>query len=189
MQIMRKLLIVIALCVLAAGCAQSEFQIVRPERFQMRIGEAAQRVETPNMVYNMLAKEGHLVVLIYNARPNPVYLLGQRSSLVDPKGASHPLRSVTIAPNSYSKLIMPPLRPRFETTPQWQFGVGIGTQISHPTTQPTFKPLYMDSFEDADSFYWDWDGSLPVRLTMIYSTPDGKEFSDEFAFEKVLKGQ
>jgi hypothetical protein len=185
MTMMRMLLIALALSMLAAGCAQSQFQIVRPEKLQMRIGEASQRVETPNMVYNMLAKENRLVILIYNSRPNPVYLLGQKSSIVDPKGASHPLRSMTIAPNSYAKLIMPPLRPRFETTPQWQFGVGVGTQVSDSAAGPAAKPLYMDSFEDADAFYWDWDGPRPVRLTIVYSTPDGKEFSDEFSFEKV----
>lgn len=171
----------VLLLALLSGCARYDFQILKPDRLSQRITQIQTRVNTPHMVYDMVAKENRLVVQIFNQGDTPVQLLGARSFVVDPKGASHPLPSQTLAPKSYAKLILPPLRPRFEQNPQFQLGVG--TIISDAGSTST--PLYMDRYEDADNRYWDWDGQGPIRLGLTYQLSGGEIVTDEFTIMKV----
>lgn len=188
MFLMRSLYPVLCLSIAGflTGCARYDFSIDKPTNLSARIGEVATRVETANMVYNMQAKENRLVLLIYNNRPDPVQILGDRSFVVDPHGVSHPLRSQAIGPNAYAKVILPPLKPKFENSPGWHFGVGVGTPISDnsPKAVPV-RPLFLDYFSDRDAFYWDWDGPTMIRLSITYRFGDNSERTDEFSFRKV----
>jgi hypothetical protein len=172
----------IGLIFLLAGCARYDFQITQPTKLAQRITNAQTRINTERLAYDMVAKENRLVVMAYNHGTEPLQLLGDKSFVVDPKGQSHPLRSQTLAPKSYVKLILPPLRPRFEQNPQWNFG--IGTQIGS-TGHHHHTPMSLDYFADSDSYYWDWDGQVPIRLSLTYGTSDGKNFTDEFTIQKV----
>src|SRR5690242_1464878 len=119
--------IVFLLASVLIGCARYDFQVIKPDTLATRVTQTASRIQTPNMVYYMQAYENRLVVQIHNGEQAPVELLGEKSFVVDPHGISHPLRSITIAPDSSAKLILPPLRPRFE---HHGFTFGVGTQIS-----------------------------------------------------------
>jgi hypothetical protein len=184
-----KLVFALVGALLLVGCARYDFQIVQPAPLAQRITQVQTRVNTEHMAYDMVAKENRLVILAFNHTDAPVQLLGDKSFVVDPQGASHPLRSQTIAPKSYAKLILPPLRPRFEQSPQWHFGVGtvIG-QGSAPAPSPSpvsTTPRYLDIYEDQDNFYWHWDGQAPIRLSITFQQSDGTVFADQFTIEKV----
>ena len=43
---------------------------------------------------------------------------------------------------------------------------------------------YMDSYEDANNFYWDWDGQAPIRLSITYQFGGGRKATDDFTVEK-----
>lgn len=173
-----------------AGCAHYEFDIARPgDGSQVVSGDSETSFHLDPLIYRARARENRLVLLIQNTLDQPVELLGAKSSAVDPKGQSHPLRSQTIAPNAYIKLILPPLRPRFETAPAG-FSVGVGMQsrlddsaLPARAASPD-KVLYLDCYADVDSTYWDWDGESAVRLLFTYQQRDGKIFSHELNLRK-----
>lgn len=164
------------------GCSRYDFQIVKPDSLAQRITGTASRLQTPNMSYMMQAYENRLVVQVQNRESAPVELLGEKSFVVDPEGVSHPLRSLTIAPDSYAKLILPPLRPRFEHR---GFTFGVGAQVDAGEVAQPLTPLYMDVYADTDAYYWDWDGKRPIRLRLVYRKASGAEVADEFTIDKV----
>ena len=170
-----------AILIALAGCTRYQYEVVQPPRFSQRITSTESRVEVGPLVYGMLVKENRLVVLVHNNSGQPITLLGNKSVVVDPKLASHPLRTQTIAPNSYIKLILPPLRPRFEQNPTFQFGVG--TSVGAVT--PPARPLYLDVYEDTDPFYWDWDGATQIRLTLTYQPSTGDLFTHDFVIQRI----
>lgn len=180
---MKTLMPLLLTALLLTGCARYDFRIVEPQSLSQTITAVQTRITTENMRYDMIAKENRLVMLATNPAGQPVELLGAKSYVVDPVGASHPLRSQTIPPNSYMKLILPPLRPRFEQqNPQFMFGVG--TQTSQAPASST-APLRLDIYEDVNNYYWDWDGSAPIRLSLTYQRVDGSTFTDSFMIDKV----
>lgn len=204
---------------LLAGCASYDFQVTKPGVDRV-VSSAPERLATENMTYHMQAKENRLVVQMFNQTGEMVQILGEQSFVVDTGGASHPLRSQAIAPHSFVKLILPPLRPRFE---QPGFDFGVGTSAYHyspyapyyayapygpispyssyfpyyrryyPYDEYRYGPYaapvqYMDSYEDADSYYWDWDGQMPVRLSITYEFVGGRRGTDEFTLQKRPRG-
>ena len=63
---------------------------------------------------------------IFNPTGDAITLLGDQSSVVDPRGQSHPLRTQSIAPAAFIKLILPPMRPVYRANPSIGIGVGVG---------------------------------------------------------------
>lgn len=169
----------ILLPLLGVGCAHYDYVVTDPARLSQRVtSEAQTTLKADPLIYSMIAKEDRLVVIIKNPLAEPVQLLGDKSTVVDPKGQSHPLRSQTIAPNAYVKLILPPLRPRFETPAPAGFEFGVQSRAD------SAAPIYLDSFSDADSYYWDFDGPGQIRLLLTFQKPDGSTWTNEFAIRK-----
>lgn len=179
---MRNAIAIVLLLVGLGGCARYDFQVLKPDALSTRITETASRVQTPNMVYLMQAYEGRLVMQLHNKEATPAELLGEKSFVVDPAGVSHPLRSLTIAPDSYAKLVLPPLRPRFD---DHRFNFGVSSQASHLDRSCAIQPVYLDVYADTDAFYWDWDGNSPIRMLLTYRKAGGTEVADEFTIGKV----
>jgi hypothetical protein len=57
--------------------------------------------------YSMRTVDNRLVVRVFNPTDDAIELVGPRCSVVDPDGQSHPLRTQSIAPGSFIKLIFP----------------------------------------------------------------------------------
>jgi hypothetical protein len=173
------------------GCTY-EFDLVRPAELARHIGEdQEQRFKVDPLEYRMQAYEGRLILKIYNPTDETVSLQGDRSSAVDPAGESHPLLNLTIAPNSWSKLILPPLRPRVERSGP---DIGIGFGIIGDRTDPFYNrlpgdpyyydaPRYYDVYLPGDARYWAWEGQTDVRLLLVYQRAAG-EFKHEFTFHR-----
>src|SRR5687768_7678495 len=105
----RILPVCLLMCFGLAGCAKYEYDLVQPSEPAAHVG-TKDWVTAPMdpLSYRLITVDSHLVMQIHNPTETPVQLLGDRSTLVDPQGESHPLKSQTIAPQSFAKLILPP---------------------------------------------------------------------------------
>jgi hypothetical protein len=190
------LLCLVVWFVVATGCAKYEYNLVQPQDLAAHIGRNTDHVVAlPPLEYRLRSYDNRLVMRIGNPTTQPISLLGERSFVVSPRGESHPLRSQTIAPNSYIKQIFPPPRPQYYH-PGPSFGVGIGTTVGHfhhhhhrpyyHYHQPlTYRePRYISVYGGADeAFYWDWEGESEASMTLVYRT-GSEEFKHEFTFRR-----
>jgi hypothetical protein len=169
-----KPLVTSMLLFLIVGCARYEYDIVQPPELAAHIGTKTDTVTNLDpLVYKWRAVDNRLVVRIFNPTSDPIELLGEKSTVVSPDGESHPVKGQTIAPQSYAKLILPPMRPPRVYDPGPSYGVGVGMQVDgrrragYPVhdayaSQPRYLTVY-----DADA-YWDWKGETDVRMIFVY---------------------
>jgi hypothetical protein len=129
---------------------------------------------------------------VFNPTKDTILLLGRLSSAVDPAGQSHPLAEQTIAPASYVKLILPPMRPRLEPSGP-TIGIGFGAVGYRDETpawagpgyryEPANQPRYLYVEDPGSAMYWDWEGETDVRLTLVYRRGES-QFRHEFTFHR-----
>jgi hypothetical protein len=175
------------LIVFVGGCARYEYDIVHPEDLRGRIGKTESVFARPPLEYRLVTVENRLVMRIYNGTEDAYQLLGERSSVVDPRGQSHPLTSVALAPQSFIKLVLPPFRPRYDRTGP-SFGIGFGTFIARRDgiESEHREPLYLSAYADDEARYWEWKGDGDVRLTLVYQrTSGGEPFVHDFVIHRV----
>jgi hypothetical protein len=173
-----------------AGCAHYEFDLTRPADLGTHIGDKDVVIARSPLEYRFNAIEGRLVMRIYNTTPDPIQLLGDQSSVVDPDGQSHPLRSEAIAPQSFIKLILPPWRPHLERTgPSIGLGFGVVADRHRYGGDPFYdrnvdvdEPRYL-YVADEDGLYWDWDGESDVRISLVFER-GGERFTQDFVFRR-----
>ena len=192
----------------AGGCARYEYDLVEPREFQRHIGRGVdQAVEIEPITYRLRTVDNRLVMRAYNNTDESIALLGDRSSVVDPDGQSHPLRSQAIAPRSFIKLIFPPPRPEVYPRGGPTFGVGIGYGLHssvvpppsdglpdrrafhthHNAWEPYFRdtpPQYAAVYDEGDVYYWDWRGTGEVRVNLLYRQGE-RELRHSFVFRRV----
>jgi hypothetical protein len=184
----KPLLPLFVLSLLGSGCASYEYDITRPQELARHVGTKDDVVlQRPPLEYRLLSADSRLVMRIYNPQDTPVTLLGDRSSIVDPQGQSHPLLGQTMAPHSFVKLILPPLRPRIERSgPSLEFGVGgIFASRHHPRLreyEAIDGPEYLAVYDDAGT-YWDWAGEGEIRLTLVFQQGE-QTFEHEFVIDR-----
>jgi len=183
-----KCLIPLCLLVVSTGCATYEFEIANPPDLQTHIGRKVDATTTIDpLTYRWRAVDNRLVALIDNPTSDPIELLSQKSVVVSPDGSSHPVRGLTIAPNSHAKLILPPPRPHvYDSGPT--FGVGVGMQVDardrgFPEPLPDSGPRYLTVYDDANALYWDWKGETDIRLTLVYQRGE-QSFRHEFTIRR-----
>jgi hypothetical protein len=185
----RSLILLFAILLLA-GCAHYDFNLVKPEQFAATVGK---KDDTPVTVdpleYRFRNVDNFLVVRIKNPTGDPIQLLGDRSSAVDGRGEAHPLRSQTIPPGAYVKVIVPPPRPTaYDPGPHFGFGLGVIGRAGRGFGG-LYDPLFYDEprvytlYDEGNNYYWDWRGNTSVKLTFTFER-GGKTFSDEFTFFK-----
>lgn len=172
---------------LLPGCVTYEYDLVKPERFAGHISRKSEVVANLDpLAYHFITYENHLIIRIKNDTDDPIQLQGDHSTAIDPHGESHPLRSQTIAPGSFIKLILPPPRPTvYDPGPHFGFGVGVMGGAYH--RDPFFaedywsEPRYYTVYDEANNLYWDWPGQSTARLILTFQRGD-KTFKDEFSF-------
>lgn len=187
----------LALLAWGGGCVHYEYDVVRPDENAGHVGTKAEYVSPRDVLeYRMIVVENRLVMRIVNNTDDSIQLVGERSSVVDPRGESHPLRSIPIAPHSNVKLIFPPLRPVVEHHGP-TFGIGIGTTVGSaydarhryrdddPLGPPWYDdgPRYFTVVED-DALYWEWDGEGEIRLSLVFQRGD-QTFTHEFVIRRA----
>lgn len=187
--------VVVALSLLS-GCAHYEFDLTDPPDLARHIGSKSDEiVRVDPLEYRLRAYENRLVMSIFNPTPDPITLMGDRSYVVDPAGQSHPLRSQTIAPNTYVRLILPPMRPGYyESGPTIGFGLGVGFSSIRAHRygyravgyDPFFydEPRYYTYYDESDNTYWTWEGQTPIRLHLAYQRAAQNAFAHDFTFHR-----
>jgi hypothetical protein len=198
-----------AVCILATlligGCAKYEYNLVKPPELQRHIGRDADAVVPIDpLEYRLRTVDNRLVMQVFNPTSDPIELVGPRCTVVDPNGQSHPLRSQTIAPGSFIKLIFPPPRPEvyapYYGGPYW--GVGVGYHVHHTgwghrCAGPSYVyspyayypypyypgPYYLAVYDESEPYYWDWRGVGECRVLLTYRRGD-KEIRHEFVFAR-----
>jgi hypothetical protein len=199
----------------AGGCAHYEYDLVEPRDLTRHISRKADAVaEIDPLTYRLRSVDNRLVLRIYNNTDDSIELLGDKSSVVDPDGQSHPLRSQSIAPKSFIKLIVPPPKPYvYDTSPTFGVGMGYGVRVDatpgpppeglpdrrefhthYPQWEPYFRdePQYLAasaasaaaSFDENDSYYWTWKGSGEARVHLVYRRGDS-DLRHDFVFRRV----
>jgi hypothetical protein len=175
------------------GCAHAEFDILQPPDLAQHVGTKEWvTAPRPSVDYRMIAYEDHLVIHAYNHTGQNLILLAEQSTVVDPAGQSHPLplRNQTILPNSFAKLILPPVRPQLVPTgPAINIGFGATYGSAYPYhyhggryyygygygySPYWYEPprYYVVYGGDDSSLYWPWPDGGQVRLVLTYVRPD-----------------
>lgn len=166
---------IVPILLLAGGCATFEYDLVQPASVARHIGSKNEEIITLDSIeYRMITVDNRLVMRAYNTNDQPMTLNGDRSVLVDPDGQSHPLRTMTIAPRSFVKLILPPLPTRVERVGP-SIGIGVGGVFGSARRARYYgydyygydAPRYMVIY-DNDAYFWTWTNEGEVRLTLAY---------------------
>jgi hypothetical protein len=185
--------LIVLLVVFCVGCARHEYDLVRPTELA---GRAPTRedytFERDPLEYRLRTVSSRLVMRIYNQTDDAITLLGTQSTVVDPRGQSHPFVTQTIAPQSYIKLILPPMRPRvYQSRPT--IGIGVGGYYGRRAGRHGYdafhddwpvEPRYLTVVSDSAPIYWEWRGEGDVRLTLVFDR-DGERFTHDFVIARV----
>jgi hypothetical protein len=192
---MRSRALTLVLCIaFVGGCAKYEYNLVKPPDLARHIGTGTDAVVTVDpLEYRLRTVDNRLVMRIFNSTEDAVELLGPKCSVVDPEGQSHPLRSQSIAPGSFIKLILPPPRPRVYDPyygPTIGVGVGVGGRVdAYPYSRYRYydpyppEPRYLAVYDENDVTYWDWRGEGECRVVLTFRRGE-KEFRHEFLFRR-----
>jgi hypothetical protein len=191
----------------AGGCARYEYDLVEPREMTRHVGRSVDAVvEIDPFTYRLRSIDNRLVMRVYNNTDESIELLGDKSTVVDPDGQSHPLRSQAIAPKSFIKLIFPPPRPQvYDSSPTFGVGVGYGMRVDaipgpppdglpdrsdfhthYPQWEPYFRdePQYISVVDESNTYYWDWKGVGESRINLVYRRGDS-ELRQGFVFRRV----
>ena len=186
---------------LLSGCAHYEYDLTNPPDLARHIGAKSDEiVRVDPLEYRLRTYENRLVMSVFNPTPDPITLMGDRSYVVDPAGQSHPLRSRTIAPDTFIRLILPPMRPGYyQSSPGIGIGFGVGYSRFYGHRygyralgyyDPFFydqPPRYYTYYDESDNTYWNWEGQTPVRLHLVYfraGSNNREPFTHDFTFAR-----
>jgi hypothetical protein len=186
---------------LCAGCARYEYHLVHPNEFAQVITKQATRVEMPPLEYQIQERDRRLIVVVSNPGGQPVLVSGGQSYIVDPRGETRPLPAGSIAPKSYTSLMLPPAPPVYRASPSFSFGFGLGHTFYHG---PHFgHGMYMGYGYDPFFYggptyiypmnqpgYWDWKTG-EVRVNLHILNPPGATTTNgidhQFVFDRRRK--
>ncbi len=164
----------IFILMLAGGCATYEYDLVQPADLSRHIAKDDAVFMRDAIEYRLNSIESRLILRAYNTTGEPMTLDGEKSFVVDEHDQSHPLRSITIAPHSYMKMILPPPPTRIERVGP-SIGIGIGGVYGDARRSAVYGwdyygydyPHYLAIY-DEPPYYWTWNNESDVRLTLYY---------------------
>jgi hypothetical protein len=172
----------LAMC-LCCGCAHYEFDVVQPP-VNGHVGRHSDtHISIDPLVYRMRSVGGRLVVWIENPKTEPIELLGRGSVAVDPWGQSHPLEEQTIAPGSYIKLVIPPMRPSGGNSAPPQTSGAFSAADQPGYIRPQGYGQANGSAGD-DVRYWDWNDESEIELNLVFQRGD-KTFMQTFVVRRA----
>lgn len=180
-------MLLLLLACFMGGCVRYEYDIVQPPELRQHVGANADVVfsRTP-LVYRLRSYENHLVIQVQNPTPQPIQLLGGQSYIVDPQGQSHPLAMVTIAPQAFIKLILPPVPPEpVPTGPTIGFGFVVdASEIPVAPSRTRSEWIHPRYAADIANDCWSWEGETDVRASFAFRQGDQPPFTHAFVFHR-----
>jgi len=177
---------------MVGGCTRYEYDLVEPADLAAHVGrDKVTVIKRDELEYRMQAVEGRLLMYIVNSTDDAIELVGPESSAVDPAGQSHPLRSQSIAPHSFIKLILPPMLPYYRSGPTFGIGIGVHADRGGDSVwggdfwdREWVEPTYFTVVDETDTLYWDWEGESDARARLTFRR--GREvFHHNFLFKRV----
>jgi hypothetical protein len=174
---------------LCTGCASYEFDVKQPPTAAGQVTEDNDLVaRIPPLEYRFRTDESRLVLRIDNPTPDIVNLVGSQSTVVDPSGVAHPLRSDSIPSQGSIRIVLPPLQLNDQTSASPALGA------PGPSGGPPDNPGYIrpsgfgaPTDEAADSVYnWSWNGDSEVRLNLVFREGD-RTFQQQFLLHRGKK--
>lgn len=174
-----------------AGCAHYQFNLQQPAQYAVTVTTKADvTVNVDPLQYIFRGIEDELVVRIKNPTTEPIELLGNQSSAIDVSGEAHPLRSQTIPPGAFIKIIVPPLRPTdYNTGPDIGFGFGLIGRVDRGYVEDRTAPYVYDDprtltmSDEGSNFYWNWQANTTAKLIFTYQR-HGEALHHTFTFFK-----
>jgi hypothetical protein len=109
------------------GCAKYEIRLVEPAEFAQTLRSEEIAFSRPPIDYRANDLKGRMGFRMLNPGDEPIALLGDKSYVVDPRGESHPLKNVTIAPRSFVAMSVPPIERVYRGGSGFGLGVGVGS--------------------------------------------------------------
>jgi len=175
------------------GCQTHTYRLVQPATANATIGETPIPLKIEPLEYRVAQHDNRISLRVLNPTSERIVLLGERSSVIDASGESHPLRGRVMEPHSYIRLVLPPVPSGFQH-PDYTWGWGWGGATwgwGWPGYPPMSGPYYAEGFlgppplvyEHPLTVYdWTWNRG-PVHLRLTYDR--GKEsFEHEFEFNR-----
>lgn len=198
-----RLLLLIPL--LLSACTRYAYDLTAPPDLAQRIPrDKGAAISLDSINYRFDIVDTHLIIRAYNNGPDPIELLGNESFIVDPSGQSRPMKSQTIPPGTFIKVILPPQQILYRD-PGPRIGIGLGVGISsnhrhHPFHGHHFHDPFYDPFYDPwydpwysepryllavpEDGYWAWPRDTEVRIRFAYRQKD-QSFHHDLTFRKV----
>ena len=176
--------IILLFSTLIGGCASYEYEIIAPADLARRIGSQSDVVvHLDPLVYRLRSYENHLVIRIWNPTPDTIQLRGDLSFIVDPDSQRHPVLPQSIAPETYIKLILPPLPPEVAVVPP-PVNPGIGPSADFgPSVSEILYPPGKRYANDASD--WDWRDEGKARMNLTFQRLNQPPFTQTFLFGRT----
>jgi hypothetical protein len=178
------------------GCARYQYAIVEPSQLARALSEEPARVTYEPLEYDFALRHGQLSIAIANPTSEPVRIVNSQSYAVSPDGASHPLPVAgSIAPRSFTTMILPPQPPVYRSRPGFSVGFGLGHYSSPfhhgPYVSHGFGYHFYDSvYEGPREYYpvnlpkyWTWKTGQ-VRLRLTYEQGTNNSFAHDLVLER-----
>ena len=190
MKVKLMLLALAATCL--CGCQTYVYRIAQPQTGAPVVGDQPVTVHVDPLDYTFRREESRLSMQINNPTADRILLRADRSYVVDPQGESHPVRARIIAPHSFSRMLLPPLRLTL-AYPEYGWGAwsgyagwGWGWGPYIPYWGPYYGPAFWGpppvSYQQVVTSYdWVWNTG-GVQLHLSYERGN-QQF--EHAFEIV----
>lgn len=164
------------------GCTSYHHRLIEPPELACDIRDADTATRLPPIRYLWNTVEDRLIVRIVNDGESDVLLDGERSVLVDPTGQSRPLRSQTIASDSFAKLVLPPYRDvAYAPGPTMSVGLGVSSGrggFYAPLSSPPATVIVRDR-----ETRWDWPAGTTIRL-QLHFTRGAETIEHAFVLER-----
>jgi len=192
---MKRLLGILFVVALMAGCARYQYAIVEPSHLACALGEKGTRVTYEPLEYDFAVRDDMLSMAIANPTLQPVSIVGAKSYIVSPDGQSQPVGvSGSIAPRSFTAMVLPPQPVVYRSQPRFSIGFGIGSgayygggpYMSHGFGYHFYDSVYAgprDYYPVNLPNYWTWETGQ-VRLRVAYEQGTNNAFVHDFVIER-----
>ncbi len=157
--------------VLVSGCTTYQYHVLQPPGVAQPVRKEPVTVQYDPLQYHLRRNRDRLEIQVFNPTEDQISIKGDRSFVVDPRGASRPVRAQRIAPHSFVGMLLPP-QPIIYSNFGWP-GWGWGWGWSWGPYAPFYYPFYADyyvppvyDYQVVTPYDWEWrSGAVRLRLT------------------------